>query len=80
MCNPPYCQPYKSYNASSENLVLDQLIIPKLIFFFILNHKTINVYVSPLDLVKVKCLISINLYTLYIIWCFSLLIIVQNDH
>ena len=66
MCNPPYCQPYKSYNASSENLVLDQLIIPKLIFFFILNHKTINVYVSPLDLVKVKCHISINLYTLYI--------------
>ena len=25
-------QPYNSYNVSSENLVLDQLIIPKLIF------------------------------------------------
>ena len=34
--NSPYCQPYISYNVSSENLVLDQLIIPKLIFFFIL--------------------------------------------
>ena len=35
-CNFPYCQPYNSYNDSSENLVLDQLLIPKLIFFFIL--------------------------------------------
>ena len=35
-CNSPYCQPYNSYNVSSENLVLDQLIIPKLIVFFIL--------------------------------------------
>ena len=26
-----YCQPYNSYNVSSENVVLDQLIIPKLI-------------------------------------------------
>ena len=36
ICNSPYFQPYNSYNFSSENLVLDQLIIPKLIFFFIL--------------------------------------------
>ena len=36
ICNSPYCRPYSSYNVSSENLVLDQLIIPKLIFFFIL--------------------------------------------
>ena len=36
MCNPPYCQPYNSYNVSSENLVLDQLIIPNLIFFLFL--------------------------------------------
>lgn len=28
----PYCQPYNLYNISSENLVSDQLIIPKLIF------------------------------------------------
>ena len=28
----PYCQPYNSYNVSSENLVLDQVIIPKLTF------------------------------------------------
>ena len=36
ICHSPYCQPYNSYNVSSENLVLDQLIIPKLIFYFIL--------------------------------------------
>ena len=36
ICNSPYCQPYNSYDVRSENLVLDQLIIPKLIFFFIL--------------------------------------------
>ena len=34
-CNSPYYQPYNSYNVSSENLVLDQQFIPKLIFFFI---------------------------------------------
>ena len=32
----PYCLPYGSHDVSSENLVLDQLIIPQLIFFFIL--------------------------------------------
>ena len=32
----PYCQSCNSYDVSSDNLVLDQLIIPKLIFFFIL--------------------------------------------
>ena len=36
ICNFLYCQYYNSYDVSSENLVLDQLIIPKLIFFFIL--------------------------------------------
>ena len=30
------CQLYNSYNVSSKNLVLDQLIILKFIFFFIL--------------------------------------------
>ena len=32
ICNSPYCQPYNSYKVSLENFVLDQLIIPKLIF------------------------------------------------
>ena len=27
ICNSPYCRPYNSNNVSSENLVLDQLII-----------------------------------------------------
>ena len=31
----PCCQQYNSYDVSSKNLVLDQLIIPKLIFFFL---------------------------------------------
>ena len=31
----PYCQLYNSYHVSSENFVLYQLIIPKLIFVFI---------------------------------------------
>ena len=35
-CISGRCQPYNFYNISSENLVLDQLIIPQLIFFFIL--------------------------------------------
>ena len=29
----PYCLPYNSYHLCSENLVLDQLIIPLLLFF-----------------------------------------------
>ena len=36
ICHSPHYQPYNSYKVSSENLELDQLIISKLIFFFIL--------------------------------------------
>ena len=43
ICNSPYCQPYNSYNVSSENLVLDQIIIPKLIFFFILITYVVDI-------------------------------------
>ena len=32
----PYCLPNSSYNVSLENLVMDQLIIPLLTFFFFL--------------------------------------------
>ena len=32
--NSPFSQQYNSFNVSSENLVLDHLIIPILIFFF----------------------------------------------
>ena len=47
MCNSPNCQPYNSYNVSSQNFVLDQLIIPKLILFFIhiTNLVDINVLI-----------------------------------
>ena len=34
--NSLYFLPYSLYDISLENLVFDQLIIPKLIFFFIL--------------------------------------------
>ena len=34
--NSPYCLPYSSCDVSLENLVLDQLMIPQLMFFFIL--------------------------------------------
>ena len=36
ICNSPYSQPYNSNNVSSENWVLDQLIILKFIYFFTL--------------------------------------------
>ena len=42
-CNFPYCQPYNSYNDSLENLVLNHLFIPKLIFFFILITYLVNI-------------------------------------
>ena len=44
ICNSPYRQTYTSYNFSSENLVLDQLIIPKyMLFFFILIIYLVNI-------------------------------------
>ena len=43
ICNSPYCQPHNFYNVSSENLVLDQLIIPKLIFVLILITYLIDI-------------------------------------
>ena len=42
-CNPSFCQQYKSYIVSSENLVLDQLIILILTFFFILITYLIDI-------------------------------------
>ena len=45
ICNSPFCQSYNFYNVSSENLVLDQVIIPKLIFFFILVTYLVDIVV-----------------------------------
>ena len=36
--NSPYYLPYNSYDVSSENLVLDQLIIPKFDISFYSQH------------------------------------------
>ena len=41
--NFPYCLPYNSYDVSLENLVLEQLIIPLLIFFFILMISLLDI-------------------------------------
>ena len=46
LCNSPYFQPYNSYNVSSENLVLDRLIIPKLIFIFVLITYLVNIMLT----------------------------------
>ena len=43
ICNFPYCLPYNSYDVSLENLVLEQLIIPLLIFFFILITSLLDI-------------------------------------
>ena len=42
--NSPYCLPYNSHDVDSENLVLDQLIISKLIFSFILSLACLILY------------------------------------
>ena len=42
--NSPYCLLYSSYDVSTENLLLDQLIIPELMFFFILITSLLEVY------------------------------------
>ena len=35
--NHPYCLPYSSFDVSLDNLVLDQIKFPKLIFFSFLS-------------------------------------------
>lgn len=36
--NSPFCLPHSSYDVSLENLILDQLIVPLLIFLFFSDH------------------------------------------
>ena len=43
--NYPYCLLYNSFDASSENLVLDQLISPNWFFWFILITCQLNIVV-----------------------------------
>ena len=42
----PYCSQYNWYGVSLENLVFDQLIIPKLMFFFFLITCLLDVYIG----------------------------------
>ena len=46
--NPLTPRPYNSYNVGSDNLVLDQLIIPKLIFYFILITYLVDIVLTLL--------------------------------
>ena len=39
--NSPYCLPYSSYDASSENLVLDQLENPQTYIFLYSHHLSV---------------------------------------
>ena len=43
ICNSPYCQPENSHKISSEKSVLDQLIIPNFILFFILINYLVDI-------------------------------------
>ena len=36
--NSPFCLPHSSYDVSLENLIMDQLIVPLLIFLFFSDH------------------------------------------
>ena len=36
--NSPFCLPHNSYDVTVENLILDQLIVPLLIFLFFSDH------------------------------------------
>ena len=51
--NSPYCQPYSSGDVGLENLLLDQLKFPSILFFF--------------DLIT--CLLDIAYCILYIVYC-----------
>ena len=42
--NSPYCLSYNSHDVSIENLFLDLLIIPELMFFYILITSLLNMY------------------------------------
>ena len=59
---------FNSYNVSSENLVLDQLIIPKLIFFFVLIINLVDIVLTlyretlPWSLMGVKGLRARDLW------------------
>ena len=50
--NSPYCQPYSSGDVGLENLLLDQLKFPSILFFF--------------DLIT--CLLDIAYWILYIVY------------
>ena len=43
LSNSPDYQSYNSYDVTSENLVSDQLIIPKLILFFFLIISLVDI-------------------------------------
>ena len=51
-CNSPYCMPFNAYDVSSENLVLDQVIIHSLIFSLFSSLICLMLYWCCIDIVK----------------------------
>ena len=51
----PYCLLYSSCDVSLENLVLDQLIIPKFIFFFFSHHLSASYCI---DIVRINSVLD----------------------
>ena len=62
MCNSPNCQLYNSYNVSSQNFVLDQLIIPKLTLFFILITNLVDIVLILLEEILSWSLMGDNMF------------------
>ena len=89
MCNSLYCQLYNSYKISLENLVLDQLIIPKFMFFSILITYLFDIVLILLgeilcwSLMGLKDCTVVTLiffsFSLFVICCIELLLISQEQ-
>ena len=74
-----HCQPYSSYNVSSDNLVLYQLIIPKLIFFSILITYLVDIvlilYWYCIDIVLILYWYCIDIVLILYWYCIDIVLI-----
>ena len=57
--NSCYCQPYNSY-VSSDNLALDQLLIPKFIFFFMVVTYLVDIVLILLGEIRPWSLMGVE--------------------
>ena len=56
--NSPYCLPYNSYGVSSQNMVLDLLTTPLLIFIAILITCELDIVLLRTMCLSAYCVIS----------------------